>query len=42
MLETLLKMGGIEKNAPALAIADPHAHSAKAIPVVGLAIESLM
>jgi hypothetical protein len=35
-------MDGIEKNAPALAMADPHAHSAKAIAVVGLAIESLI
>ena len=35
-------MGGIGKKAPALAIADPHTHSAKAIPVVGFAIESLM
>ena len=42
MLEILLKISGIEMNPPALAIADQHAHSAKAIAVVGLVIESLM
>ena len=41
-LEAVLKTIGIEKNPPALAITDPHVHSAIAIAVVGLAKASLM
>ena len=41
-LEAVLKAFGIEKNAPALAIAEPHVQSAIAITVVGLAMASLM
>jgi hypothetical protein len=42
MLEALLYECEIAKNAPALAIADPHVQSAIAIAVVGLAIASLI
>jgi hypothetical protein len=41
-LEAELKVFGIKKNAPALAIVDPHVQSAIAIEVVGLAKASLM
>jgi hypothetical protein len=41
-LEAELKAFGIKKNAPALAIVDPHVQSAIAIEVVGLANASLM
>ena len=41
-LVAVLRTLGIEKYAPALAIADPHVQSAIAITVVGLAKASLM
>lgn len=41
-LEAVLKAFGIKKNAPALAITDPHAQNTIAIAVVGLAKASLM
>jgi len=42
MLEILLEVFEIEKNAPALAIKDPHVQSASAIAVAGFAKASHM